>query len=217
MRYFKDRNQAGEQLADQLVPYGSKNCAVVALTQGAVLVGAPIAKKIHAALYLLMSENLTLPGENDPLAVMSSAGTFTYNKQFSTGQLEELNNDYRSVIDQQRMQTFQKLNRLVGKDGVINKALLKRHTIILVTDGLNSGLSLDVAVDFLKPIHVAKLIVATPVANVSSVDKMHILTDEIFCLGVTNNYLGVDHYYDENNLPDYKASLEIMKNIVLNW
>lgn len=217
MHYFKNRTEAGQKLAKELSHCRSEQCAIVSLTEGGVLVGAEIAKSIHSSLFLLMTENVKLPGENDPVAVMSSAGTFTYNDMFSAGQLEELQADYHPIIDQQRMKTFQKLNRLVGKDGEIDKNLLKRHVVVLVADGLGTGLSLAVAADFMKSIEVKKIIVATPIASVKAVDKMHTLTDEIFCLGVTDNYMGTEHYYEDNNLPAHKTVVEIMKNIVLKW
>lgn len=217
MNYFKNRTQAGKLLAEKLADYASENCAVLSLTEGGVIVGAEIAKKIHSSLYLLMMENIKLPGEIVPLAVMSSEGTFTYNDMFSTGQLEGMKANYHQLIDQERMQTFQKLNRIVGTEGVIDKNLLKRHVVIIVSDGFNSGLSLSVAVDFLKPIAVKKVVVATPIASVSAVDKMHTLSDEILCLGVTDNFMGTEHYYEDNNLPKHETVVGLMKNIVLNW
>ncbi len=217
MHYFKNRTEAGKQLAKELSGLKTKQCAVVSLSDGGVLVGAEIAKEVHASLYLLMTENVKLPGEKDPVAVMSSSGTFTYNDMFSTGELEELQMDYHQTIDQERLQAFQRLNRLVGKDGEIDKNLLKRHIVILVSDGLGTGLSLAVAADFMKSISVQKIIIAAPIASVKAVDKMHMLTDEIYCLGVTDNYMNTDHYYEDNVLPPHKTVVELMKNIVLSW
>lgn len=217
MQYFQSRKDAGALLAGKLTQYASENCAVVALNEGGVLVGAEIAKCLHSALYLLASEDIVLPREPIPIATMSSAGTFSYNSSLSFGELEEFTGDYRSLIDQKRMEAFQHLNRLVGKDGEIKKKLLKRHIVILVSDGLNNALSLDVAADFIKSIAVKKIIVATPLASIPAVDRMHILADEIFCLGIVENYLSTEHYYEDNTIPDHTTVVEIMKNIVLNW
>src|SRR5690606_23792593 len=97
------------------------------------------------------------------------------------------------------------------------KKLLKNHTIIIVSDGLRNGLSLDVAADFLKPILTKKIIIATPVANIDAVDKMHLIGDEICCLSTVEDFMGEDHYYKENKLPEHKAIVETMKNIILSW
>lgn len=217
MQYFKSRSEAGKLLAEKLAPHCKENTAVVALSEGGVVVGAEIAKKLHSSLYLLASEDIMLPREPAPVAIMSSAGTFTYNSGMSVGQLEEATEDYRSLIDQERFEAFQKLNRIIGKDGAIKKSLLKRHTVIFVSDGLNNALSLDVAADFIKPVDAKSIIVATPIATVQAVDRMHLLADEIFYLGIVDNYLSTDHYYEINDAPDHKTVVEIMQNIVLNW
>ena len=49
--YFEDRAQAGSLLAAQLVDkYRYENCAVVALSDGGVLVGERIAAELHCML-----------------------------------------------------------------------------------------------------------------------------------------------------------------------
>lgn len=201
-------------LADKLQKFEGEECAVIALNEGGILIGAEIANRLSADLFLmLVTADIDLPGENDPVAVMSSAGTFTYNSMFSAGQLEELISDYRPIIDQERLETFHKLNRIAGKDGFINRVKLKDHTIILVSDGFKNGLSLDVAADFLKPVNLRKILVATPIASVPAVDRMHLLADEIFCLGVIDNFFDVDHYYKDNKIPDHEEAIAIMKAI----
>lgn len=217
MQYFKNRSEAGKLLADKLAHYGNENCAVLAVSEGGVIVGAEIARKLRASLYMLATEDITLPRENSPIATMSSAGTFTYNPAMSESEIDAMNADYRTVIDQDRMEAFQHLNRIIGKDGEIKKALLKRHVVILVSDGFEQGLALNVVADFLKPIMIKKLVVATPIASVPAVDRMHIMADEIICLGVVHNYLSTPHYYEEQDVPDHKTVVEIMKNIVLTW
>jgi putative phosphoribosyl transferase len=217
MRYFKNRAAAGRMLAEKIRIKPEDNPVVVSLSEGGILVGAEIAKRFHTSLLLLTTKDIHLPMEPEAIASMSAAGTFTYDSKLSAGELEELTAEFRSVIDQERLQTFQKLNRIVGKDGIFDIEQLKKHVVILVSDGLNSGLSLDVASDFMKPIKVKKLIAAVPISSVPAIDRLHLLADEIYCLGAVENYLSTDHYYEENQIPDHKTVVEIMKNIVLNW
>lgn len=215
--YFKDRAEAGRQLAEQLKDLGNENCAVVALSEGGVIVGAQIAIKLHASLYILLTDKIILPGESIPLAAMSSSGGYTENNFYSAGELEEFGSEYFQQIEQQKMESFHRLNRLMGKDGEIKREYLTRHVIILVSDGLNSGFSLDIAADFLKPIAAKKLIVATPVANVQAVDRMHILTDKIHCLSVAQEYLTTNHYYADNTMPSKDGLMQLIKDISLEW
>ncbi len=215
--YFKNRAEAGRQLAEKLLKYRTDNVAVVALSEGGVIVGAQIAMRLHASLSILLNKHIYLPGELDPIAAVTSAGTFTKNTMFSVGQLEEFMSDYRSYIDEKRLQQFHKMNMLVSDGGEIQKKYLRRHVIILVSDGLQNGFSLDVAYDFIKTVAFKELVIATPVASVKAIDRMHILSDELQCLDVKSNYVNTDHYYSQNTVPSYDDLLKVMSRISTNW
>lgn len=216
--YFKSRSDAGQKIAKKLVKkYRYETCAVVALSDGAVVVGAEIAKQLHCVLTMLLTENITLPGEHDPLAVIDQSGTFTYNNMFSTGQLEAFAGEYHSYIEQEKRKQIHAINRLLGDGGLIRRDLLQAHHVILVSDGLKNALSLDAAMEFLKPIKTESIVVVTPFASVPAVDRIHLIADDIVCLNVLENYMDTNHYYDNNKLPSHEKIIETIQNIVLQW
>lgn len=215
--YFKSRAYAGRLLAKELYKYRFDNLAVVSLSEGGLIVGAQIAMRLHGSLSLLLSRNIFLPGENDPIAAVTSKGTFTKNNLFSAGQLEELLIDYHTLVEERRRQQMHDMNQLIDHDGEVKKEYLRRHVVVLVSDGLINGFSIDVAYDFLKTVAIKKLIVATPVASVQAVDRMHLLSDEIVCLDVKPNYISTDHYYDDNTIPSYENMQNVMRHISVNW
>lgn len=204
-------------LAKKMARYKGQQVAVMALNPGGVIVGAQIAMHLHATLALLLTEGIYLPGEHDALAGLSSEGTYTYNNMFSAGEVEEMVMEYNQYLEQEKVQKRHVLNMLLGHDGEINRDILRGHVVIVVSDGLPNGFSLDVAEDFLDTIAIDKLVIACPVASVASVDRMHLIGDEIFCLSVADNYFETNHYYDENTIPDIEGSLKIMRNIAFNW
>lgn len=214
--YFKNRADAGRTLATKLKKYNGKQCVVIALNSGAVVVGAQIAMNLHANLLMLISEDITLPGEHRPVAAMTT-DTFTFNPEFSACQIDEFVTEYHGFIEGQRIEKFHKLNKLMSDGGSIDAKFLRRHVVILVSDALQTGISLQIAADFLKPIKIERLIIATPMASVNAVDKMHLLSDEICCLDVTDNLMEADHYYDDNTVPNHEGSLKIIRNISMNW
>lgn len=216
--YFRSRTDAGKQLAAKLVPkYRYENCAVVALSDGGVMVAAEIATQLHCVLTMLLTEEVRLPGEHDALAVVDQDGKFTYNNMFSTGQLEEFTGEYHNYIEQEKREKFHAINQLLGSGGLIRRDLLYGHNVILVSDGLKNALSLDAAAQFLKPIKIARLIVATPFASVPAVDRMHLMADEILCLNVLENYMNTNHYYESNKLPSHEKIVKTIETVVLNW
>lgn len=218
MYYFASRQAAGELIAKELLPkYRFEDCAVVALGDGAVLVGAQIAKRLHCVLTMLLTSSIRLPGEYDTLAEISQRGDVTYNDMYTAGELEELKAEYFNYIEEQKLEHVFEMNRLLGAGGLISNDLMRNRNVIVVSDGLNNGLSLAVAADFLKPIRVKRLIAVTPFATVKAVDQMHILADEIVCLNVLEELISVDHYYDDNTMPSHDTVLKTIEDIILHW
>jgi putative phosphoribosyl transferase len=215
--YFKNRADAGKKLAVSLEKYQKENSVVVALSPGASVIGAQVAMNLHANLLLYLIKSIYLPGEIEAIAGLSSTDTFLYNNMFNAGQLEELADEYRGYIEQERINKRHELHVLLGHDGEIDGDLLRRRTVILVADGLPSGFSIDIAAQYLKTIAIHKLVIATPLASVSAVDRMHLVADEIACLAVTDNYMDTNHYYEDNTIPSVPDILKMMRNIAINW
>lgn len=216
--YFENREQAGDQLAQRLVEkYRYENCAVVALSDGGVVVGERIATALHSVLTMLLIEDIQVPGEGVSFGGISENGSFTYNGMFSAGEIEEYTTEFHGYLEEQKREAFQKINRLLGDGGLIDENMLRDHTVILVSDGLDSGASLDVAVDFLKPIKINRLVVASPVASIPAVDKLHMLADELYILDVKQNYIDTNHYYNQNTVPSHEETIAKINQIVLNW
>lgn len=216
--YFKSRVEAGELLAKQIAEkYQGNDCAIVALNDGGVMVGAQIALKLHAVLTLLLTETITLPREDAAIAGITQDGAFAYNQKYSQGELDEFVGEYYHLIEQEKMSKMQEMHRLMGKGGLIRRDLLVDHNIVLVSDGLVDGFALDVALQFLKPIHTKKIIVATPLASVAAVDRMHVLADDIYCLNVLEDYISTDHYYDVQDVPPHDKVLKTIEQIVGHW
>lgn len=217
--YFESRSQAGALLGQQLLEqYRFENCAVVALSDGSVLVGEQIAWRLHCVLMLLLSEGIDIPGENVSFGAVSETGQLTTNSHFSEGQTQHYINEFHGYLEEEKRKAYQRINRLLGDNGVIDKAMLKDRTVLLVSDGFSDDLSgLDVALDFVKSVRTEKLVAAAPVATVAAIDRLHVAVDEMHILDVKDNFMGTDHYYDDNTLPSREDTVTKINQIVLNW
>ncbi|USN96405.1 MAG: hypothetical protein H6797_05000 [Candidatus Nomurabacteria bacterium] len=218
MMYFHSRAEAGEQLARQMFDtYRYENVAIVALGDGGVAVGEPIAERLHCILTLLVSEKVEVPGESQTFGAISQTGAFTHNSGLSASELGEYETEYHGYFEEQKREALHRINRLIGDGGVINYDLLQGHTVVLVSDGLNDTTTLDVAMDFLKPVRMQRLVIAAPIASVEMVDKVHLVADELHILDVKPNYLDTNHYYDQNDLPSHEETIAKINKIILNW
>jgi len=216
--YFENRSQAGQQLAARLIDkYRYENCVVLALSDGAVLVGEQIAAQLHCALTLLLTEDIVVPGESLSFGAVSQSGNFTYNAQFSTGEIEEYTSEFHGYLDEQKREAFNRINRLLTDTGVSDRNMLDGRVIILVSDGFDDGAVMAVALDYLKPVHIERLVAVAPVATIQAVDYLHIAVDEMHILDVKENYMGKNHYYDDNTIPTHEETVEKINQIILNW
>lgn len=216
--YFESREEAGQKLAAQMFErYRYENCAVVALSDGGVIVGEQIAAALHSILTMLLVESIDVPGESMSFGAVSQDGSFSFNSSFSEGEMDEYTSEYHGYLEEQKRESFQKINRLLGDGGLIDHDMLRDHVVILVADGFNSGAALDAAIDFLKPIRISRLVIAAPVASIQAVDKLHMLADELHILDVKDNYLDTNHYYNQNMIPSHEETVAKINKIVLNW
>jgi putative phosphoribosyl transferase len=216
--YFKTRTEAGIALAEKLLPkYFNTNCAVVALSDGGVIVASQIALRLQSPMMLIVMENVDLPREPDAIGTVTEDGGFTLNKAYSEGELEDLVGEYRTFIEQDRMTKTSAIHRLIGEGTLIKKSLIRKRNVILVSDGLDSSVTLEAAFEFLKPLEIKKLVIATPLASVKAVDRMHILADDIYCLSVPGDYMSTEHYYEVNDVPDHHIIIETIENVLRQW
>lgn len=216
--YFENRETAGQILANELVQkYRYEDCVVVALSDGGVVVGEQIAKALHCVLTLLIIEKIDVPGEGVSFGSINQNGDFVYNASFSSGEIYEYESEYHGYLEEQKREAFQRINRLLGDGGLISADMLRDRVVILVSDGLKNGSSVDSASEFIKPIRIKRLVAAVPVATVQAVDKLHVLADELHILDVKSNFLGTDHYYDNNFIPSHEETIAKINQIILNW
>lgn len=206
--YFASRNQAGRLLADKLLEkYQDKKCIVVALGNGGAVVGSEIAQRLKCDLTLLASAEIMLPREPQAIAGITSDGTVSYNHTYSSGELEEMVDEYHGFIEGEKLTQLHNMHQLLGKKGTLKRDVLNNHTIIIVSDGLKTGFEIDLAKLYMKPVAINGLVVATPLASMQAVDRMHVLADDLCCLSVIAEYIDTDHYYDQNQIPEHTDML----------
>ncbi len=212
--YFQSRYEAGQILGGKLADaYRSEDCAVIALSDGAALVAEPVAKQLDSLITMLLIEEIEIPGESMLIGGVSEGGNFAYSSSFTLGEIKGYVGEYHGYLEEEKRRAFQKLNRLVTSGTLIDRDRLQNKVIILISDGFSDGIALDVAIDFLKPVKLKKLVIAAPVAAVAAVDKLHVLADELHILDVKENFMGINHYYEENDIPSHEETVKRINQI----
>lgn len=215
--YFKDRADAGRQLAPLLKHYANEPCYMVALSEGAVVIAAQIAMQIHAGIGLLLTEQHSEADRHNinALAVIGREHIFNYNmRPAGSVEFDEQDDGGTNKPPQRRSRSH---HVLLGHDGDLRRKLLHEHVVIVISDGFNTGESLEIATDFLESTVLKKLIVATPVASFEALNRIHVLADDVVCLRSEEIFQGVDHYFEDNTIAPLDDLFKITKDIALNW
>lgn len=205
-------------MANQIArKYQNEDCAVVALNDGGVVMGMQISLQLKAVITMLLTENIIMPLERTALAGISHDGAFSYNHALTQGEIDEMVMEYHNFIELEKMKRLHEMHEISGNGHLIRRDLVDNKVIILVSDGLRDPMTLELAMEFLKPVHTKKIIMATALASLVSVDRMHILADEIFCLNVVEEYFSTDHYFDDNTMPEHQAIIATVERVVESW
>ncbi|MGD0452284.1 MAG: phosphoribosyltransferase [Solirubrobacteraceae bacterium] len=189
---FLDRHDAGRRLAAQLEHVAEEPPVIVALPRGGVPVAFEVARALGAPLEILAVRKLGAPG-NPELGVGAVAedGTGVLNPE-SAGMLGMT----QAMLDETVELESRELRRRVERyrDGRPTIPVGGR-TVIVVDDGLATGLTALAAVRALRKRGAGEIIVAVPVGSSEAVSMLAKEADRVVCLEVPPRLFGVGLSY----------------------
>jgi len=173
---YKDRTHAGHVLAELLRPLIDSGSIVLAIPNGGVAVAVPIAQDLKLPLSLLIVRKIQIPWNTEAgFGAVGSDGSVLLN--------DPLVRQLSLTQDQVRTQTEKALHsvrerlRTYGPDAAPPD--LKGRTVILVDDGLASGMTMHTAVRLIGHQQPGKTIVAVPTSSRSAYHRIEPLADEL--------------------------------------
>ena len=188
---FKDRIDAGVQLADVLQRFENEEVVVLAIPKGGLPLGAIVAKTLNVPLDVALSKKIGHPYNREYAigAVSLKDRVLTDAMGVTKGYIEEETRRIRRKLRQRHKQYYK--NRTPQN--------LKNKTIIIVDDGIATGNTILVTVALIKQQEPKKIIVAVPVAPVSAIQplKDSELIDEIIYLKAPTNFEAVGQFYKD--------------------
>jgi putative phosphoribosyl transferase len=162
---FKDRRDAGRQLADklkhELKDIHSKDIIVVSLLRGGILVGYEIAKTLHTSHLPLVVSKISAP-DNEELAIGAVCFDVTYLDREIISYLGGLPRTVlRAMIEDAQYKFNDYMERFMLRK--LDYSTLKGKTIILVDDGIATGASVKAACLYISTLGPKKILAASPV------------------------------------------------------
>ncbi len=188
-----NRKEAGRRLAEKLTAYVNHPQAIVlGLPRGGVPVAYEIAKNLNLPLDVCLVRKLGLP-KNPEIAVgavAESALVHDYSGNITiidenTAQIHGVNQEQIRAIAARAKAELRWRDRCYRNFRPMLK--IRGRTVILVDDGIATGLTMHAAVTVLQQHQPEKIIIAIPVASLSAIKQLKTQVDDITCL-ITPKY-----------------------------
>ena len=192
-RLFRDRADAGRQLAARLKPYaGTPDVMVLALPRGGVPVAYEVARALHAPMDVFIVRKLGVPGQEElAMGAVATGGVRVLNHQVVNALGIP---DY--VIDAvAKWETDELKRREQLYRGHRPPPNVRGKTVILVDDGLATGSTMLAAVRALREQGPARIVVAVPVASPDTCELLKTHVDEVVCAATPEPFYAVGFWY----------------------
>jgi putative phosphoribosyl transferase len=191
---FADRAEAGRMLAERLAAMRLQHPLVLALPRGGVPVGAEIARRLHAPLDVVFVRKLGAPDQPELAVGAVADGTepeIVLNTELVA--MLDLDEDYIAeaakrelgVIEQRRRE-WAALRPAVEPAG---------RALIVVDDGVATGMTMQAALRQLKRRQPARLIAVAPVASREAVAMLRREADDVVYLTSPRRFGSVGSFY----------------------
>ncbi|MBK7146484.1 MAG: phosphoribosyltransferase [Xanthomonadales bacterium] len=187
---FRDREDAGQRLAQALAAHRGRNPLVLAIPRGAVPMGRIIADALEGEIDVVLVRKIGAP----------------HNPELALGAIDELGSVHmnprrrcsscRIAIAEEARRQLELIQSRRRSYGVAPNTLRGR-TVIVVDDGLATGATMFAALKAARAQHPAWLVCAVPVAAAESLQRVRVLADEVVCLATPEPFLSVGQWYEE--------------------
>jgi len=190
---FADRAEAGRSLAPLLVARGFSDPVVYALPRGGVPVALPIAQALHAPLDLLLVRKLGVPWQPElgfgAIAEGLEEPLLNQDIIAHTGLTEDM---IAPVLASEKQELARRgaayLKRRRRQDP-------KGRVVILVDDGLATGVTARAGIAALRKRGAARLVLAVPIAAPETIAEFQGLADEVIVAETAPIRFGIGAFY----------------------
>ena len=167
---------------------------ILALPRGGVPVGVEIAKAPHAPLDVLIVRKLGVPGQEElAMGAIAADGMQVLNEPI-VRTLGISGHAIDSIAAKERVE-LERRERLYR--GGRPAPEMANHTVILVDDGIATGTTMRLAIAVLRKQRPARIVVAVPVAPVSTCEEIQQQADEVVCLLTPEDFMAIGVWYED--------------------
>jgi predicted phosphoribosyltransferase len=191
---FRNRTDAGQQLAKALRHYRDRDPVILALPRGGVIVAAEVAAALGAPLDLVLVRKIGLPYQpelamgavvdGDKPVVIRNEDVIEFSG-ISERTFDEVCREERAEIGRRR-------RKYLGERA---RADVKGRVAIVIDDGIATGATTRAAIQAVRGREPKEVVLAVPVAPPDTVERLRAEVDTIVCLETPVDFGAIGWFY----------------------
>lgn len=190
----RDRQHAGQELAEALLPLADEHPLILALPRGGVPVAFEVARSLKAQLDLVLVRKIGAPG-NEELALGAVVDGAQPQWVVNQGLLRQIDPP-ESWFDEEMQRQLAELERRRRQYcGNRPAPVVAERLVIVVDDGIATGATVRAALKGLARAGARRLVLAIPVGPREVIEALREEVDEVVCLAMPEPFIGVGLHY----------------------
>lgn len=200
-----DRIHAGKLLAEKLEPMiRGRNCIVLAIPRGGVVVGSELAEGLHLPLDVVISKKITPPEHPEyAIGAITCDGVLYHGAEWqrfsSVPGLDE-------EIDKKKKEVLRQIGAYRGNA----QYDLEGKTVILVDDGIATGATVFAILNWLSQSKVTEIILAVPVIPNSTYDLIKRFGVQVVAVEIPEEFSAVGQFYKKFDQVSDQTVIDIL-------
>jgi putative phosphoribosyl transferase len=206
---LKNREEGGKLLAKKLAFLKGSRVIVLALPRGGIVTGFEVARALQTPLNVLISRKIGSPMNLEFGIGAIAEGNIQVLDWANIISLNISKEKLKEIIENEKRELTRRIKLYRNN---LSLPPMKNKTVILVDDGLATGVTARAAIDSIKMQKPKQIIFASPVCAHDAVQKLKYLVDKIICIITPSDLSSIGQWYKSFDQVSDEEVVSLLKN-----
>lgn len=193
-KLFRDRREAGQELAGHLRRYADRAPVVLGLPRGGVPVAYEVARALGAPLDVCVVRKIGAPVEPElGIGAVAEDGALWVNRS-AMAMVGCSEKELQQIVKEKRAEVESRVRRFREGAPPID---VRGRLVLVVDDGIATGGTARAAIETLRARGAGRIVLVVPVAAAESLAELSSVADEIVCPHAEEAFYAVGQWYED--------------------